>query len=145
MESVYKLLPTCIPLELHSLIYMYAGTCTPSCAIMKMYIEYVKTHRPSTLGNTLWSWHITWDTPKYLKRWTENRDLTATELDLKIAWYVLKFEEYTSLNFYLDTSYEYTYMSTIDWYEIEIGKLNKVLTERLFCTLKEMHENKLIA
>ena len=133
MDKVYTFLPSCIPPELHPLIHMFAGTCTPSCDQMKIYIDYIERNRPSKLGATLWSSQIQWQIPIYVKRLVQNEELTAPELDLKVAWHVLKHERFLELKWEIVT---YEYASTIEWFEMEIGKVDKELTKRVFKSLE---------
>jgi hypothetical protein len=128
MDSVYQLLPHCIPPELQTLIHLYAGTCTPSCKNIKLYMEYIKSTRFNIINNTLWSSQITWETPKYIRRWVENGELTTPELDLKVAYFVLKREQF--LANWLDVI-TYEYISTLEWFQMEIDRINKDLSTRL--------------
>jgi hypothetical protein len=145
MDKVYTFLPSCIPVELHPLIHMFAGTCTPSCKIIKTYINYIENNRFVEGGHTLWSSYINWNTPRYLKRWANDEGLTNQELDLKVAWHFLKREQFINLKQFLNNgwnamSFEYT--STMQWFEMSINDLNEELTKRLFRSLEEWVETR---
>ena len=45
MNDVYRLIPLCIPRELHEIIYIYAGTCTPSSKKEVKSIEHQTNHK----------------------------------------------------------------------------------------------------
>jgi len=131
MELIYpELLPNRIPVEIQKLIHMFAGTCTPSCKHIKLYVDYVKSNkfRYYTTNTTLWASGVARNTPRFLMRCYENKKLNNQELDLKIAWYVLKREEYSS---YDCDKESYEYISTIEWYQIHIDQINEELKERI--------------
>jgi hypothetical protein len=91
-------------------------------------MEYIKSTRFNIINNTLWSSQITWETPKYIRRWVENGELTTPELDLKVAYFVLKREQF--LANWLDVI-TYEYISTLEWFQMEIDRINKDLSTRL--------------
>jgi hypothetical protein len=69
-------------------------------------------------------------------RWVENFSLSTQELDLKIAWHMLKREKYFSLNHNI-FPLEREQKLTIEWFETQISKIQKVLQTRLHDSLHD--------
>ena len=133
LDGLYKLLPNCLPMEIKNLIHLCAGTCTTSCKYIKSHILYIKNsefcEKFTKDSQTLWACNIEWSAPKYTMRWVENLALSTQELELKIAWHMLKREQYFSLNHdVVSLEREVTF----ECFETEISKIQKVLQTRLY-------------
>jgi len=96
MDSVYRILPRCIPRELHNQIYMYAGTCTPSCANMKLFTEQIKHELFPVHTNTLWGALIDCNLPRYTVKRCDKNLLSCIELDMSIAFNTICYERFVS-------------------------------------------------
>ena len=132
MDAVYKCLPEIIPTELQTLIHLFAGTCTPSCANMRTFIENLDNSKFLGGLETQWVALITMNTPRYLMRRFENYALTICELDLKIAYYELKHTRYSKyLNDNPGASSEFTRLAMCEWFQIEVETITKERTRRL--------------
>ncbi len=140
LDGPYTMLPSCLPMEIKNLIHLYAGTCTTSCKYIKSHILYIKNSEFCSKfikdGQTLWACNIEWSAPKYTMRWVENFSLSTQELDLKIAWHMLKREKYFSLNHNI-FPLEREQKLTIEWFETQISKIQKVLQTRLHDSLHD--------
>ncbi len=96
MDCVYRILPRRIPRELHDKIYMYAGTCTPSCAIIKLFKEQIKCEIFPVTTDTLWGALVNYNVPRYtVKRYNKNL-LSIIELDMSVAFVTICYERFVS-------------------------------------------------
>jgi hypothetical protein len=86
MNDVYRLIPMCIPQELHMIIYIYAGTCTPSSKNIKLYKEQIKHDIFPLNTDGLWGALIGYNATKYTLKSFNVTNLTNQELEMKIAF-----------------------------------------------------------
>ena len=137
MDAVYKCLPEIIPTELQTLIHLFAGTCTPSCANMRTFIKNVNNSKFLGGLETLWVVLITMHPPRYILRLFEHHSLTICELDLQIANHELKQTQYLQyLNNNPGASSEFTRLATCEWFQIEVETITKERTRRLHDKIK---------
>jgi hypothetical protein len=137
MDSVYNYLPAIIPSELHTLIHLFAGTCTPSCTHVKAYKKSIDGCLFLNKPETLWVASTMMKVPRYFMRRFENHALTIWELDLKIAIYELKHDRYVQYIIdYPDAISEYTRLATFEWTQIEIDTITTEKTRRLHEKIK---------
>ena len=118
MNEVYRLIPECIPTELHALIFMFAGTCTPSCKYLKEYLDNISNRafiRFTRGADTLWCNQIKWNFPKYLSRNVTPLALKTHYLDLKIAYFQLRSNDDDDIS---------------EWTCMEINKVIKIQSNR---------------
>jgi len=132
MDSVYNFLPEIIPRELHTLIHLFAGTCTPSCENIKIFNVHVNEFVLTRNLETHWVALLELNTPRYLRRQYENRVLTNWELDLKIAHYELKLARYLRyVNDNPGITSEFSKQANRDWVDMEVEKAVIIQTRRL--------------
>ncbi len=132
MDTVYRYLPACIPRELHEIIYMYAGTCTPSCENIKLYKEQIRRDIFPIQTETLWGALIAYAPPRYMTKRFNQGLLRDQELDLKIAFhqnshnrFVVSFRKWGEID-----DFERAYIDGNFYVEIE--KIRREQTKRLF-------------
>ncbi len=100
MENVFTvLLQSCIPQELHFTIYMYAGLCTPSCSIIKMFLEKLKGKKLRIKTKTLWGAIMSFAPVNLLTRWKKSIKLhTDQDMDLQIAFHQMSCEAFIEIS-----------------------------------------------
>ena len=96
MNSVYRLIPLNILQELHEKIYIYAGTCTPSCKNIKLFKEQIKHDIFPIQTDTLWGALVAYNPPKYTVKRYNLSLMSDQELEMKISFLQNSFERFTA-------------------------------------------------
>jgi len=89
MENVFTvLMQSRVPQDLHFMIYMYADLRTPSCLIIKMFLEKIKGKKLRIKSKTLWGAIMSFAPVNLLTRWKKSTKLhTDQDIDLQIAFH----------------------------------------------------------
>jgi hypothetical protein len=97
MENVYRILPNFIPSDIQRLIHLFAGTSTPSCKFIKLYIKQLNDECYVSRTDTLWCTLIS----KVLSEnfsWSRSGNTSKDqELDLQIAFHLCSLRKYMQI------------------------------------------------
>jgi hypothetical protein len=75
---------------------MYAGTCTPSCAIIKLFKEQIKREIFPVATDTLWGALVNRNVPRYTAKQYDKNLLSSIELDMTTAFLAMCCERFIS-------------------------------------------------
>ena len=141
MNDVYRLIPLCIPRELHEIIYIYAGTCTPSSKNIKLYKEQIKHDIFPQATDTLWGALIGYKSPRYIIKNFNIKRLTNQELETKIALMQNRFETQCRYIKRCGEMYDHEREDITNKHDEQIAHLQKEQTYRLFYKYTMLKQN----
>lgn len=97
MENIYRVLPNCIPPEIQRLIHLFAGTCTPSCKFIKLYIGQLNDDSYISRTDTLWCTLMSEVLCKNFS-WSRGKNMSPDQvLDLQIAFTLCSRDRYVRM------------------------------------------------